>query len=157
MLYVISCDNYSSYSHSKELVLTYNWSSCITSINYCLTARYPYGGSLIKVQQYQSKMGFYINICSQTIVYKYFFTYLHTVSMQTSKTHIFPSHSTYVFALPDGGHLWPYGIHHGLMGQNDVITSYRCQNGNPRVRRTLRSVFIHVSMCSGAKVTFSFY
>ena len=65
---------------------------------HCLRANY--------LQQYQGKMGFEVNICSLAIVYKYCcFTYLHTVSMQTPKTHIFPSRSSYVFALPDGGHL----------------------------------------------------
>ena len=102
----------------RQLVLKYNESSCHTLINYFCTARYPYGGSLLKVQQYQGKMCFDVNICLLTIVYKYCFsTYLHTLSMQTPKPHIFPSRSSYVFALPDGGHL-------GILGQNDVITSY---------------------------------
>ena len=78
--------------------------------------------------------------------------------MQTPKKQIFPSRSKDTFfALPDGGHLWPDGSHLGFMGQNDVITSYWCQNRNLRGRCTRKSVFIHAFRCSGSKVMFSFY
>ena len=44
-------------------------------------------------------MGFDVIIYSLIIVYTYCFSiYLQTVSMQTPKTHIFPSRSSYVFA-----------------------------------------------------------
>ena len=49
---------------------------------------------------------------------------------------------SYVFALRDGGHLWPDGNHLGFLGHNDVITSNWCQNRNLHGLHTCFLVFL---------------
>ena len=71
------------------------------------TARYPYGGNLLKVQQYQDKMGFDIAFFftehNLQVLFLYLFTYFINAN---SKIPYLPfSFKIYVFVVPGGGHL----------------------------------------------------
>jgi len=115
-------------------------------------------GWLLSPCKYQVTMGFDVNFFTEhslLVVFLYLLTYC--INANSKNPHLPFSFKSYVFALRDGGHLWPDGNHLGFLGQNDVIPSNWCQNRNSRSRCTRKSVFIHASRCSGLKVTFSFY
>ena len=63
----------------------------------------------------------------------YFFLLIYIrINANSKNLHLRFSFNSYVFTLPDGGHLWPDDSHLGFRGQNDVITSTLYQNRNPR-------------------------